>query len=103
MLANRSAASVSELSELLEIDQTTTTRNVSILEDAGLVMRVPHHDPRVKLIKLTDKGKQKRRLAAERWQEIQHRISSCLSDKQWQTFRSALDTIEDCCKQEESL
>src|SRR5262249_49130083 len=59
-LARQSVASVNQLSELIGIDQTTTTRNVSVLENAGLVIRVPHHDPRVKLLKLTPKGKQKR-------------------------------------------
>ena len=101
VLARQSVATVTQLSELLELDQTTTTRNLSILEDAGLVMRVAHHDPRVKLMKLTPKGKQRRQSAVELWQEIQHDITSSLSEVEWQTFHKVLHTIESRCKERE--
>lgn len=99
VLARQSAASVNQLSDLMGIDQTTTTRNVSVLEDAGLVMRVPHHDPRVKLMKLTPKGKQKRQIAVECWQKMQERVTSSISPDEWRTFQKVLHTIEDRCKE----
>jgi len=97
VLARESVASVSQLSELLGIDQTTTTRNLSVLEEAGLVMRVSHHDPRVKLMKLTPKGKQKRQLAVECWQKMQAHVTSSIMPDEWQTFQKVLHTIEDRC------
>lgn len=101
VLAGESVATVSQLSELLELDQTTTTRNLNILEESGLVVRVAHHDPRVKLVKLTAKGKQKRQIAVERWQDIQNHITSSISKKDWQTFQKVLETIETLCKERE--
>jgi len=97
VLARESVASVNQLSDLLGIDQTTTTRNVSVLEDAGLLMRVPHHDPRVKLMKLTPKGKQKRQIAVECWQKMQEHVTSSISADEWRTFQKVLHTIEDRC------
>jgi DNA-binding MarR family transcriptional regulator len=101
VLARQSTASVTQLSELLGIDQTTTTRNLSVLEDSGLISRVPHHDPRVKLVKLTDKGKHKRQLAADRWEVMQDEITSNITKKEWKTFRSVLDKISNVCQQME--
>jgi len=97
VLVRESVASVNQLSELLGIDQTTTTRNLNVLEDAGLVMRVPHHDPRVKLMKLTPKGKQKRQIALDCWQKIQEHITGSISPNEWETFQKVLHTIEDRC------
>jgi DNA-binding MarR family transcriptional regulator len=103
VLARHSTASVTELSAALDLDQTTITRNLKLLEDAGLVTRVPHHDPRVKLVKLTTKGKQKRQAASEYWHEMQGYITSSLSEKDWQTFQKVLHTIQNRCKERESL
>jgi len=94
VVANKSVASVTQLSEILGLDQTTTTRNLSLLEDSGLLVRVPHHDPRVKLVKLTSKGKQKRQAALECWQEVQEHITSSLSEQEWKAFRDVLQKIE---------
>ncbi len=99
VLKGQSVANVNQLSELLGIDQTTTTRNLNVLEDAGLVSRVPHHDPRVKLMKLTPKGKQKREIAKERWKEMQHHITSAISADEWRTFQKVLQTIEKKCNE----
>ncbi len=98
VLGGRSVASVGQLSELLELDQTTTTRNLSVLENAGLVVRVPHHDPRVKLMKLTPKGKQKRQIAVECWKMMQDHVTASVTSEEWQTFQKVLHTIEDRCK-----
>ncbi len=97
VLARQSVATVNQLSESMGIDQTTTTRNVSVLEEAGLVIRVPHHDPRVKLMKLTPNGKQKRQIAVECWQRMQDHVMSSISPDEWRTFQKVLHTIEERC------
>jgi len=99
VLARHTVASVTQLSQLLDLDQTTTTRNISVLEDSGFLMRVAHHDPRVKLVKLTSKGKQKRQIAFERWQEVQERIKSSVSEQEWTTFHSVLQKIQTLSKE----
>lgn len=99
VLARQSSASVNQLSELLGIDQTTTTRNLGVLEDAGLVVRVPHHDPRVKLMKLTSKGKQKREIAMTGWQKMQDHLTDSISKSEWRTFQKVLGRLEDRCNE----
>jgi DNA-binding MarR family transcriptional regulator len=94
VIAHLSAASVSQLGEILDLDQTTVTRNLKILEDAGLVVRAAHHDPRVKLVKLTAQGKQRRQKAISCWQKIQEKIQSSLSDDEWTVFQTVLHKIE---------
>jgi DNA-binding MarR family transcriptional regulator len=89
-----SVASVSQLGELLGLDQTTVTRNLMLLEESGLVERVAHHDPRVKLLKLTSKGKQKVQKAYLCWREIQEQIRSPISEQEWRQFKETLRTIE---------
>lgn len=103
VLAGQSAATVNQLSELLGLDQTTTTRNLRVLEDAGLVVRAVHHDPRVKLVKLTAKGKQQRQVASELWQEMQDQITESLTKSEWKTFQKVLRTVDDVCKAQELL
>lgn len=99
VLNRESSASIGELSELLGLDQTTTTRNLMVLEEAGLVTRVPHQDPRVKLLKLTAKGKQKRLAAEKCWQEVQSKVKSKVSATDWQAFQKVLNAINGECKQ----
>lgn len=99
VLARHTVASVTQLSELLGLDQTTTTRNISLLEESGLITRVAHHDPRVKLLKLTGKGKQKRQIALECWQEVQDHIKASLAEEEWTTFRNVLQKIQTVSKE----
>ncbi len=99
VLERQSVASVNQLSEDLGIDQTTTTRNLNVLESAGFVERVPHHDTRVKLMKLTSKGKQRRQAAIECWQEVQDQIKTSVSKEEWKTFQKVLRRIENSCRQ----
>ncbi|HEY9683980.1 MAG TPA: MarR family winged helix-turn-helix transcriptional regulator [Drouetiella sp.] len=98
VLQRQNVATISELSELLDLDQTTTTRNVRVLEEAGFVMRVPHHDPRVKLLKLTADGKRKRQIAFEHWQHVQEQFKSSLSDEEWNVFQKVLEKIASVSK-----
>jgi DNA-binding MarR family transcriptional regulator len=89
-----------QITVILSRSQTTTTRNLSILEEAGLVVRVPHHDPRVKLMKLTPKGKQKRQVALDYWQEMQDDIVSSVLEDDWKTFQRVLSEIDSRCKEQ---
>jgi|ERR1700733_3921212 DNA-binding MarR family transcriptional regulator len=94
VLYRNSVASVTQVSELLGLDQTTATRNLIVLEDSGFIERVVHHDPRVKLLKLTDKGKKKLQTGVLYWQGIQKQIKSSLSEQEWTDFRTTLAKIE---------
>jgi DNA-binding MarR family transcriptional regulator len=93
-ISRNSVASVGDLSEWLALDQTTATRNLLTLEESGLIERVAHHDPRVKLLKLTAKGKQKLQKAHSCWGKVQKQVLSGLSEKEWTQLRGALRKID---------
>lgn len=99
VLKRQTVASIGELSQLLELDQTTTTRNVLLLEKSGLVVRVAHQDPRVKLLKLTAEGKRRQKLAKQHWHKMQETLKNSFGHEQWETFFSVLQKLETVTKQ----
>lgn len=68
--------SVGELAEMMSLDQTTTTRNIKLLEEAGLVERMAHSDSRVKPLRLTQAGRKKLLHARVIWQGVQSDLIS---------------------------
>ena len=68
--------SLGELAEIMSLDQTTTTRNIRLLEDAGLVERAQHSDSRVKPLRLTEAGRKKLSDARGIWQGVQSDLVS---------------------------
>src|SRR5436190_21990976 len=52
-IARMGEANLRQLEHALAIDQTTLTRSLGLLERDGMIERVPHHDRRVKAIRLT--------------------------------------------------
>lgn len=68
--------SLGELAEMMSLDQTTTTRNIKLLEQAGLVERVAHADSRVKPLRLTGAGRKKLSDARGIWQGVQSDLIS---------------------------
>src|SRR5260370_28385840 len=70
-IRNAGEATVTKLTELLLIDQTTLTRNLAVLERDGLIKDVQKPDGRLKSVRLTRKGEQALRAAFPLWAEIQ--------------------------------
>src|SRR5206468_11223295 len=52
-IARMGEANLRQLEHALAIDQTTLTRSLGLLERDGMIERVPHHDGRVKAMRLT--------------------------------------------------
>ena len=92
-LARHSSASVTQLAELLGLDQTTATRNLKVLEDSGWIERVVHHYPRVKLLRVTSRGKQ-RLQADEHWQRVQSEIQSALTPSELDELNRLLRKVD---------
>ena len=93
-LARHSSASVTQLAELLGLDQTTATRNLKVLEDSGWIERVVHHDPRVKLLRVTSRGKQRLQAAHGHWQRVQNEIQLALTPSELDEFNRLLRKID---------
>src|SRR5262245_27896707 len=81
-----------DLGGLTSLDETTLTRNLRLLIDAGWVAIRPGEDRREKLIRLTDAGVSKLREARPAWERAQERMRSRLPKGTWSTL---LDLLPD--------
>jgi MarR family transcriptional regulator, organic hydroperoxide resistance regulator len=71
-IARNPAITVSELAELLAMDQTTVSRNLRLLEKIGYIHLEPGvADQRIKRIQIADMGMSKMNEARPLWQKAQ--------------------------------
>jgi DNA-binding MarR family transcriptional regulator len=72
-----------DLGGLTSLDETTLTRNLRPLINAGWVAIRVGEDRREKLVRLTDAGAAKLREALPRWERAQQRLRSRLPKETW--------------------
>jgi len=84
----RSAGEVRQrdLGGLASLDETTLTRNLRPLIDAGWVAIRPGEDRREKLIRLTDAGAAKLHEARPAWERAQEHLRSSLPKGTWSSL-----------------
>ena len=83
-----------DLGGLTSLDETTLTRNLRPLIDAGWVaIRPGEEDRREKLVRLTDAGAAKLREARPAWERAQQRLRSRLPEGTWSTFMDILPEL----------
>jgi DNA-binding MarR family transcriptional regulator len=82
-----------DLGALTYLDETTLTRNLRPLIDAGWVAVRPGEDRREKLVRLTDAGAAKLREARPAWERAQQRLRSRLPGETWSSLMDALPEL----------
>jgi DNA-binding MarR family transcriptional regulator len=82
-----------DLGGLTFLDETTLTRNLRPLIDAGWVAIRPGDDRREKLVRLTDAGTAKLREARPAWERAQERLRSRLPEGTWSSLMDALPEL----------
>ena len=82
-----------DLGELTVHDETTLTRNLRPLVDAGWVAVRPGQDRREKWLKITRKGLAKVEEAGPHWSRAQERLRSLLAEGVWQNLMDALPDV----------
>ena len=82
-----------DLGALTSLDETTLTRNLRPLIDAGWVALRPGEDRREKLIRLTDAGAAKLHEARPAWERAQERLRSRLPKETWSTLLELLPEL----------
>ena len=89
------AVSISRLGEILQLDQTTVTRNINLLKQHGYVeLKRDTNDARTKKITLTEEGLEKLHEAAPIWQGIQDRIIEDIGMEKYADFYDTLRTMQ---------
>lgn len=85
---------VSQLSELLRMDQTTVTRNVKILEKLETIsIEKDHADHRIKRITVTDHGRSVLRKTRSSWEKAQYNATKTLGTEQTKALVDALQRL----------
>jgi DNA-binding MarR family transcriptional regulator len=82
-----------DLGGLTSLDETTLTRNLRPLIDAGWVAIRPGEDRREKLIRLTDAGAAKLQEARPAWERAQKRLRSRLPKGTWSSLMDLLPEL----------
>jgi len=82
-VARMGEANLRQLEDILAIDQTTLTRSLNLLEREGMTQSVPHPDGRVKLVRLTSKGRRAVEVARPLWAQAQEKVLRELGAKAW--------------------
>lgn len=85
--------SISQLAQWLSIERTTLTRNLSLLENKGLVRLGPEGVRRARSMTVTVKGERILNRAMPLWQEAQQRVTSKLGDTEWDNTKIVLDQL----------
>ena len=82
-----------DLGALTSLDETTLTRNLRPLIDAGWVAIRPGEDRREKLVSLTEAGSAKLREARPAWERAQQRLRSRLPEGTWSSLLDLLPEL----------
>lgn len=94
-IARLEEANLRQLEEALAIDQTTLTRSLGLLERDGLTERVAHPDRRIKVMRLTPRGRAVLRTARSLWSRAQEMVLRELGSKGWADARRRLAHLRD--------
>jgi DNA-binding MarR family transcriptional regulator len=86
-------ATVTQLTKLLVIDQTTLTRSLALLERDGLLTTVPKPDGRLKSVRLTTKGDRALAAAFPLWSAAQAKMVSTIGLAAWEVIAGKLETL----------
>jgi DNA-binding MarR family transcriptional regulator len=86
-------ATVTQLTRMLLIDQTTLTRGLALLERDGLIKAVPKPDGRLKSVRLTRKGEQTLAKAQPLWAAAQEQVISQIGPDVWETLNRQLERL----------
>ena len=82
-----------DLGGLTSLDETTLTRNLRPLIDAGWVAIRPGEDRREKLVRLTDAGRALLQEARPAWERAQERLRARLPKETWSSLLNVLPEL----------
>lgn len=87
---NSASITISKLAGELDMDRTTLTRNLSVLERRGLINISSGKDHRTRIITITSKGTNSIANAIPLWNEIQRKVKQEMGEKAWHELIQSL-------------
>ena len=92
-VASGDAVSIASLSRMLGMDRSTLTRNLSPLEEKGLVALGPEGHHRSRTVSITSSGDQLVRKAVPLWEKTQEKLREELKRPHWTHLHAELDHV----------
>ncbi len=92
-IARTEPVTINHLSEVMVLDRTTLTRNLQLLSKRKLIRDEEGEDRRMRLVSLTQEGKQALLRAWPMWQEAQARIEHALGRERLESLLLELSAI----------
>ena len=89
----REPVSVNELSETTVIDRTTLTRNLRVLQQAGLIRIQEGEDRRSRELTVTPRGREAVAKATPCWERAQAHVVGQVGAEHWRILREELDLV----------
>lgn len=84
---------IHEIAGRLRLDRTTLTRNLKLLEEAGLLRIGPGEDQRTRLVALTKRGGKVLLKALPVWEEAQDRVVRGIGEERFQALLTQLTDV----------
>ncbi len=94
-IARHNKISISNLGDIMLLDQSTVTRNVNILKKSGYVdIARDLNDSRIKFVSITDIGIAKLEEATPIWLQIQEKIGKEIGQEKYQDLLETLKQLQ---------
>lgn len=90
---------INEIADRLGLDRTTLTRNLKLLEEAGLLKIQPGDDQRTRIVTITKQGKNMLLKALPIWEEAQARVEKGLGEEKFQALLTQLSEIAELARE----
>ena len=90
---------IQQMAERLDLDRTTLSRNLKLLEEAGLLAIHPGKDQRTRQVSLTEQGKNVLLKALPVWEEAQRQVVSGLGEDRFSALLAELSDVAELSKE----
>ena len=87
---NSASITISQLAGQMDMDRTTLTRNLSVLERLGLINISSGKDHRTRIVTITPKGTNSISNAIPLWNDIQRKVKQQMGEKAWHELIQSL-------------
>jgi DNA-binding MarR family transcriptional regulator len=99
VLERRPGCNQSALARDLNLDKTTLSRNLKLMEKNGWIERTESDDLRARGFQLTAEGKKLLRASRPGWRRAQERFQAAMGDAQWGAMWALLSKISEAVKE----
>ncbi len=92
-IRGHSELSISQLTRIVTLDQTTATRSMALIEKNGWVERVEQADRRLRVYQLSKEGQAVLEVAMPLWSALQQRVLEEVGAEAWVSARGPMEAL----------